>query len=253
MLRRHYFCHATRVVAMSLLGLTLIAGRAFAADPPSDKKPAPPAAPAPDWRALFQIHYGDRVKNFREQNQIFQNVVLVGDSITEGFDVPKFFPGRRVLNRGIGADVIGNALSADDKRGVLKRLDESFFDCSARDAFLLIGINDLGDNHTPEVMEVGYREILERVKKNAPLLRVHVQSLLPTRGNHAKHNANVNDFNKRLQKLAKEFDYDFIDIHSPMADDKGELKKELTVDGLHINAEGYKIWKAVIDKKLGWE
>jgi lysophospholipase L1-like esterase len=239
-----------RVIA----GLTLYYASVFVvpcaiAAEPEPKKPAP----APDMRALFQMHYGIRVQNFRDQNQIFQNVVLVGDSITEGFDVAKFFPGRRVLNRGIGADVIGNALQPDDKRGVLKRMDESFFDCSARDAFLLIGINDLGDGHSPEVIEAGYREILERVKKHTPMLHVHVQSVLPTRGPHAKHNANVLDVNKRLQKLAKEFDYDFIDLHSQMTDDKGELKAEFTADGLHLNAEGYKVWKAQIDHTLGWQ
>lgn len=58
--------------------------------------------PAPDLGALFRIHYDTRVRAFREQNQVFRNVVLVGDSITEGFEVPKYFPGRRVLNRGIG-------------------------------------------------------------------------------------------------------------------------------------------------------
>jgi lysophospholipase L1-like esterase len=221
----------------------------------ADAKTDPPSAksqPAPDWRALFQMHYTQRAQEFREQNQIFQNVVFVGDSITEGFDVTKYFPNHRILNRGIGADVIGNELPADDKRGVLKRMDESFFDCSARDAFLLIGINDLGDSHTPETMEAGYRDILDRVKKQAPRLKVHVQSLLPTRGNFAKHNTNVNDFNERLQKLSKEFGYDYVDLHSLMTDDKGELKQELTADGLHINAEGYKIWKLQIDRVMAW-
>ena len=37
-----------------------------------------------------------------------------------------------------------------------------------------------------------------------------------------------------------------------MKDDKGELRQDLTADGLHINAEGYKIWKAALEKKLGW-
>jgi lysophospholipase L1-like esterase len=157
-----------------------------------------------------------------------------------------------VLNRGIGADVIGNALKPDDKRGVLKRMDESFFDCSARDAFLLIGINDLGDSHTPAQIEAGYREILEQVKKKTPLLKLHVQSVLPTRGNHARHNANVLDVNQRLQKLAKEFEYDYIDLHSQMSDDKGELKAEFTGDGLHLNDAGYQVWKAQIDRTLGW-
>jgi lysophospholipase L1-like esterase len=233
----------TRSIAIVLVALSLNAR----AD-----EPASPAKPAADWRALFQMHYTQRTQEFREQNQIFQNVILVGDSITEGFDVAKYLPGRRVINRGIGADVIGNALPADDKRGVLKRLDESFFNLPATDVFLLIGINDLGDSHTPDQLEAGYREILEKVKSGAPRIKVHVQSLFPTRGNFAKHNANVNDFNERLQKLAKEFGYDYIDLHSLMADDKGELKQELTTDGLHINADGYKIWKAEIEKKMGW-
>jgi lysophospholipase L1-like esterase len=226
----------------------LLPANTIAAEP-EPKQPAP----APDWRALFQIHYTQRVQNFREQNQQFQNVVLVGDSITEGFDVAKWFPGRRVLNRGIGADVIGNALKPDDKRGVLKRMNESFFDCAARDAFLLIGINDLGDSHTPEQIEAGYREILQQVKTKAPLMKLHVQSVLPTRGSHARHNTNILDVNKRLERLAKKFDYDYIDLHSQMADDKGELKQEFTADGLHINDQGYQVWKAQIDRTMGWE
>ena len=99
---------------------------------------------------IFQLHYAQRVDEFRHENELFQNAILVGDSITEGFDVAKYLPGRRVINRGIGADVIGNDIKPDDKRGVLKRLDESFFNVPATDAFLLIGINDLGDNHTPD-------------------------------------------------------------------------------------------------------
>jgi lysophospholipase L1-like esterase len=237
-----------RLAMWSLFLAVLVTPNLFAAEPPVNER-----APAPDWRAMFQMHYGIRVQNFREQNQMLQNVVLVGDSITEGFDVAKWFPGRRVLNRGIGADVIGNALAADDKRGVLKRLDESFFDCSARDAFLLIGINDFGDSHTPEVMEAGYREILENVKKKAPQMRVHVQSVLPTRDNFAKHNASVNDFNERLQRLAKEFGYDYVDLHSQMKDDKGELKKEFTADGLHLKPEGYEVWKKQVERTMGWE
>jgi lysophospholipase L1-like esterase len=37
-----------------------------------------------------------------------------------------------------------------------------------------------------------------------------------------------------------------------MTDDKGELKKEFTADGLHLKDPGYKIWKAEIERKLGW-
>jgi lysophospholipase L1-like esterase len=157
-----------------------------------------------------------------------------------------------VLNRGIGADVIGNGLPENDNRGILRRMDESIFHCAATDVFLLIGINDLGSGSTPQVMERGYREILQRVRLKAPDLRIHVQSVLPTRDKYAKHNANVNDFNARLQKLAAEFGYDYIDLHSLMKDDKGELKAAFTGDGLHLNAEGYKVWQAEVERVMGW-
>lgn len=211
------------------------------------------AQPAPDWGALFKMHYQNRVKLFAEQNQVFRNVVLVGDSITEGFDVGSYFPGRRVLNRGIGADVIGNALPGDDPRGVLRRLDASVFDCAATDVFLLIGINDLNSGRTPDVMEEGYRELLGRLKNEAPRVRVHVQSVLPTRGDHARRNPAVRDVNARLKRLAGEFGFDYIDLHSLMADEKGELKAEFTDDGLHLTPPAYAVWRGEVERVLGWE
>jgi lysophospholipase L1-like esterase len=245
---------AIGLAALILTSLMVAPTQAQQAAAPDKVTPeAKPSAPPPaDWGALFKMHYANRVKAFKEQNQQLQYVVLLGDSITEGFEVPKYFPGRRVLNRGIGADVIGNALPDDDPRGVLRRLEESVFDCAATDVFLLIGINDLGSGRTPEVMEQGYREILERIKKQAPAVRVHVQSVLPTRDNHAKHNANVVDFNQRLQKLAGEFEYEYLDIHSLMADDKGELKAEFTGDGLHLNPDAYKLWQGEVERVMGW-
>jgi lysophospholipase L1-like esterase len=222
-----------------------------------EKKPAAGSSKstpgAADLGAFFRMHYTNRVRAFREQNEVFQNVVLLGDSITEGFDVPKLLPGRRVLNRGIGADVIGNALPGDDKRGILARLDESVFNCSATDVFLLIGINDLGSGRKPEVMEQGYRQILDRIKSESPRVRVHVQSVLPCSGRYAKHNANVLDFNERLKKLAAEFGYDYLDLHALMTDGKGELRSEFTGDGLHLNATGYAPWKAEIERVMGWK
>jgi len=216
-------------------------------------KPAEkPAEAAVDLLGLFKMHYANRVRSFQDQNQALQNVVLLGDSITEGFEVAKFLPGRRVLNRGIGGDVIGNALPEDDQRGVLRRLDESVFDCAATDVFLMIGVNDLGSGRTPDVMEPGYRQILERLKKEAPTVRVHVQSLLPTRDRFGKHNAPVLDFNGRLQKLATEFGYDYLDLHKLMADDKGELKAEFTADGLHLNPAAYEVWRGEVLRVMGW-
>ncbi len=180
-------------------------------------------------------------------------IVLLGDRITEGFDVTKYLPGYHVLNRGIGADVIGNDLQSNDKRGVLKRLDESVFNCSPTHIFLLIGINDMGQGHSPDQVEAGYRELLQRIRERLPKVAIHLESLLPCRDRFAKHNANVLEVNRRIQALATEFNCDYIDLHNKFADDKGELRDEFTNDGLHITEPAYRIWAEIVKEKAGWK
>jgi lysophospholipase L1-like esterase len=135
---------------------------------------------------------------------------------------------------------------------VLRRLDESVFDCAATDLFLMIGINDLNMGHTVDQMEAGYRELLQRIRTSAPRLRVYIQSVLPTGGAHAKQNASVRDFNRRLQKLAAEFGHDYLDLHRLMVDEQGELKAEFTADGLHLKEAAYRIWRDEVIRAMKW-
>ena len=76
-------------------------------------------------------------------------------------------------------------------------------------------------------MELGYRQILERIKQEAPRVRVHVQSVLPCSDRYAKHNANVLDFNERLKKLAAEFGYDYLDLHAPHGRRPGRIESRV--------------------------
>jgi lysophospholipase L1-like esterase len=245
-------------ILVSILAMAIPAAMLSAQTPPDKQarkdagKKAGEAQEKVDWNGLFKIHYDNRVRSFREQNLVYQNVVLLGDSITEAFEVTHFFPGHRVLNRGIGADVIGNGLPSDDRRGVLRRLDSSVFNCAATDVFLMIGVNDLNANRTVDAMEAGYREILQQIRDKAPTVRVHVQSLLPTRGVFAKNNGPIKEFNGRLKRLAEEFGYKYLDLHPLFVDEKGELKAAFTADGIHLTEPAYEIWRAEIEKAMGW-
>src|SRR5688572_29533613 len=127
------FCESEWMRFFQFVCWVIVGSVVVSAAEPEPKKQAPV-----DWGALFKIHWQNRVKAFKEQNLALQNVILLGDSITEGFEIAKYLPGRRILNRGIGADMIGNNMPADDPRGVLQRLDESVFDCAAKDVFILI-------------------------------------------------------------------------------------------------------------------
>jgi lysophospholipase L1-like esterase len=118
--------------------------------------------------------------------------------------------------------------------------------------FLMIGINDLNSGRTVDAMEAGYREMLGRIKAHSPSVRVHVESLLPTRGDYAKQNAPVREFNRRLEKLTARYGYEFMNLHPLFTDANGELKAEYTPDGLHLTDAGYRVWRTEIEKAMKW-
>lgn len=220
---------------------------------PSHGQEKPKEDPGAAFRNMALAHYDSRVRFFRSENNAMSTVVLLGDSITEGFDVAKWFPFRRVLNRGIGSDTIGVVPVEKDRRGVLRRLDTSVFDCATSHVFLMIGVNDLGETRPLDQMRAGYRVILETIRQRTPGVTVHVQSLLPTRGRFSHLNERVVEVNQVLRELAAEFNYPYVDLHSHFTDDKGELREEFTRDGLHITEPGYAVWKEQIGKAMGWE
>lgn len=199
-----------------------------------------------NWLAIFVMHYHNRVGQFRQENPTLppdrKNIVFVGDSITEGFALPGYFPGLPGLNRGIGADGIG----FNNDRGILHRMNESVFDCSPSAVFLLIGVNDLPqDPNTPEVCIAGYRQIVEQILEQKPETALIVQTLLPVGRKymwHEKVNPRISQFNDLIRDLAQEKGLDVLDLHALYRDEEGFLPLSVSNDGLHLTPEGYRTW-----------
>jgi len=190
-------------------------------------------------------HYDERLATFKKENQSLKNIIFLGDSLTEGFDLKRYFPGLRTLNRGIVADHIG----VQGKRGVLQRLDVSVFDCNPSMVFLMIGVNDLADSDYDFTQLVsGYREIIRQIQTRMPGVTIIVQSCLPTRGKYQHLNPLVLRFNKKIKEIAQECACPYLDLHSLFVDEKGELRKELTRDGVHLTKKGYDIWASAVRK-----
>ena len=196
----------------------------------------------------LERHYDERVEKFKKENAGLKNIILLGDSLTEGFDVDKLFPDRRVLNRGIVADHVGMK-----EHGVLKRMDCSVFDCNPSHVFLLIGVNDLGDDNSPEAIErisKCYREICTTIISRAPQVKLYLQSCLPTGRKYIRLNESIVELNKRIKKIADDLDLAYIDLHTLMKDEKGELKDELTREGLHLKPKAYDMWRKALEPYL---
>jgi lysophospholipase L1-like esterase len=159
--------------------------------------------------------------------------VFVGDSISDHGEFQEYFPKEVVLNRGIGED---------ETAGVLNRIDE-VVNRNPKKVYILIGINDIQSKVEKDVYQKNMEKIVDSFDKNSTT--VVLQSILPINNkdfHNTISNEKVHQFNVVLQKIAEEKGIQYIDLHRHFEDENGQLKKELTVDGIHLNGKGYDIW-----------
>jgi len=180
-------------------------------------------------------HHGQRTDFFKRYPVYHDDIVFLGDSITDGGCWEELFPGVPLKNRGINADT---------STGVLRRMDDILVN-HPKAIFILIGTNDLPFfqyRHDDDILST-YAEILKRCKTESPSTKVFVQSILPR---HKRFARRIQGLNTRLQELARQYDDTYIDLYSNFAGEFGELKKELTNDNLHLMADGYARWVKIL-------
>lgn len=173
---------------------------------------------------------------------IKNEIVFLGNSITDGAEWFELLGNKKCLNRGISADIT---------EGILLRLDQ-VTKLQPKKLFIMIGVNDLSRNMTPDEIIVNYRKILERVRIESPRTKVYVQSVLPVNPatgmakNHTNKTPEIMELNGKLKTLATEFGHTYIDLFSLMADAENHLPRSFSVDGLHLSYKAYKVWADAI-------
>jgi lysophospholipase L1-like esterase len=184
---------------------------------------------------LEHTHYEQRADLYRSTKIKKGDIVLVGDSITDGGNWEELFPGVPIKNRGINADTTS---------GVLERIDDIVC-CEPAGIFILIGTNDLNwwEFHRGKKIIETYEKILARIQKKAPKTRVFVQSILPRKKNFANR---IQSLNLTLKGLAEKYDYTYINLFPHFADKTGALKSKFNNDHLHLLASGYQQWVKIL-------
>lgn len=186
-------------------------------------------------------HYGDRVAQFDKERGIDScSIVMLGNSLTEyAGNWGKLLGAEKVVNRGI---------AGDDATGIYNRLGQ-ILPWHPEAIFLMVGINDLSHGLTPEAVVAQVRRLILRIRKDSPVTKIYVQSLLPINeavGNwprlEGKTDA-VPEVNRLLKAYCDESGIEFIDLyHKFVRRGTNTLRNELTQDGLHLTRQGYKLW-----------
>ena len=114
------------------------------------------------------------------------------------------------------------------------------------------GDNDLGDGRHPEEVFLFFQEFAARVTKRFGSLPCYFISLKPSMNRWAQ----VEQFKFTNELIAAEIsqnlpNWHWIDIFTAMLNPDGHPNAEYYLsDGLHLSAEGYEVWKNIIQKAL---
>lgn len=172
--------------------------------------------------------------------------VLLGDSISLWFP-PELLPGRRTwLNQGI---------SGERSQGLYQRLsllDENPLEM----VFIMVGINDLIGQVPPEEVVANLTATVNYLRATHPQATLVLQSILPHSGPQATWEGRdrllalpperIQATNQAIAALATTQGISYLDLYPLFATGEGYLRPDLTTDGLHLNPQGYWVWRTAI-------
>lgn len=185
--------------------------------------------------AAIEPSYVQREGLFRMFKPREKAIMMVGDSLTAGCEWRELLGRDDVYNRGIGGDV---------SAGVLDRIDSVVAPRPTK-VFLLIGSNDAQRAGTsPWRTADNIHKIVERIHSKSPNTKVYLQSMLPSR--LVPKNEFAKSTNPLLPLVASTSSATYVDLYPLLVDAEGLLKEEYTVDGVHLSAKGYEVWKRAI-------
>ena len=177
-----------------------------------------------------------------------QRVVFIGNSITEGW-APYFaslFPGKPYVGRGIGRQTTPQ---------MLVRFHQDVIALAPRVVVILGGTNDIAGNTGPatlEMIEDNLASMTELARTNG--IGVVLSSVLPVYKYPWVPNIEpaslILTLNAWLRDYAAKKGIVYLDFQSAMADERHGLRCDLTYDGVHPNASGYRLMSRLAEKAI---
>jgi len=219
---------------------------------------APPQIP---WnlRSIYQLvnDYGNLARYAADNEKLpapaagEERVVFMGDSITDGWgrgnNGSTFFPGKPYVNRGISGQVTAQ---------MLLRFYPDVIALKPKAVLILAGTNDIGGNIGPvplTTIENNLIAMTDMARANG--IKVVLASLTPVCDYHRPQTAarppeQIDALNRWIKGYTGKNHLVYLDYFSSTVDDKGFFKAEITEDGLHPNAAGYRIMGPLAEKAI---
>lgn len=196
-----------------------------------------------------QLPYYADIQAFKKQDSVQtppqHPILLIGSSsFTKWQDVQSYFPGYVIVNRGFGGSTLLD---------VIRYADDIIFPYQPKQILIYCGENDLAssDAVTAEMVVDRFKVLYGIIRVKLPNTPVAFISLKPSPSRQHLM-AKMEAVNKDVKKYLKDKPYTaFIDVYHAMLTKQGQPISNIFIeDNLHMNAQGYAIWKKIIEPYL---
>lgn len=187
-------------------------------------------------------YYARRATLFDELPIGKKDIVMLGNSLTDGCEFNELMGNRHIKNRGIVGDII---------QGLIDRIGP-IIKGQPKKLFIMSGVNDISHDVSADSIARAMEKLIVMVKQGSPRTKIYLQSLLPFNNDVREwkllkgRDHVVVEANALLEQVAHRQGVTWINLYPLFVDDQGRLRADLTNDGLHLMGKGYLIWRDAI-------
>lgn len=185
------------------------------------------------------VYYARRATLFDLLPVYSSDIIMLGNSLTDGAEWNELFDNCHVKNRGIVGDIIP---------GFFERL-EPILKGQPRKIFIMGGVNDISHGVSADSIVSAMTQVVTTIQARCPKTEIYVQSMLPFNNDVRLwkllkgREQVVVDGNKGLESMCQRLGVTFINLYPVFVGENGKMKPEYTNDGLHLMGGAYLIWR----------
>lgn len=204
------------------------------------------------FKELMHREQQDKLERYRILNQNVKKgeILFTGSSLMEQFPVNEL-----LMTNGMDQVIYNRGIGGFTTTDMLEYMEEMVFGTEPSRIFINIGTNDIGSpDYQLEALLERYEEIIVRIQERLPEAEINMMAYYPVNetdkipegewGKTAfvtRTNENLNIANAAVENLAAKKGCRFINVNEGLVDERGKLKKEYTIEGIHMYANGYQV------------
>lgn len=166
--------------------------------------------------------------------------LFIGSSSIRKWDLTKYFPGMRALNRGFGGSQFSDCIHYADR---------ILFPYKPGRIVIYEGDNDINSGKSPCQVLKDFEILFHRIRSELPDAKIYFLAIKPS-VSRWKLWPEMQEANLKIKQTLEadgSGQCHYVDVASPMLNENGEITDEWFVDdGLHLNEKGYELWTEIL-------